>query len=92
LEPYEEEVILRMYDKGYYRMEYSSVQRIASSIKWAEIAKAFAVKKKFARVLKHLSSKGYIDFHGKSGDVASLSRLGVEYAFQKKNPPDSIRS
>jgi hypothetical protein len=89
LEPYEEEIILRMYDRGYCGVRYRSAERVASSIKWSDIASAYGVKKRFGSVMKHLSSKGYIDFHGKSGDVASLSRLGVEYAFQKRNPHDS---
>ena len=88
LEPYEEEVILRMYDKNYAGMNYKSIQRIAASIKWADISNTYGVKKKFSRVLKHLIAKGYVDPHGKSGDVASLSRMGVEYAFAKRRMDD----
>jgi len=85
LETYEEEVILRMYDRGFHRMNYKNVHKIASAIKWTDIASTYHVKKKFSRVLKNLSSKGYVDLHGKSGDVASLSRIGVDYAFAKRN-------
>jgi Mn-dependent DtxR family transcriptional regulator len=88
LEPYEEVVILRMYDKNYEGMNYKSIQKIAASIKWADISNTYGVKKKFSRVLKHLYAKGYVDLHGKSGDVASLTRLGVEYAFARTRGSD----
>lgn len=83
LEPYEEEVLLAMYDKGVIGMAYTSVQKIAAMIKWNDIARKYSVRRKFSKVLDRLHSKGYVDFHGKSRDVASLSRFGVQYAYAK---------
>jgi len=48
------------------------------------------VNKSFDNVIRHLANKGYVDFHGKSGDVASLSRLGVSYVWQKKKESGRI--
>jgi hypothetical protein len=69
-----------MYDKGIMYMDYTSVERVASRIKWVEIAAENKIRIKFSKVLDHLHAKGYIDFHGKSRDVAALSKFGVLYA------------
>jgi hypothetical protein len=79
LEPYEEEVLLRLYDNGLIAMRYCSIQKASSAIKWQDIAKEHGVKKSFPSVLRRLASKGYVDEHGKSGNVVSLTRLGVFY-------------
>ena len=60
-------------------MGYKSIQRIQGMIHWYEIAQKYGVKRGFNKVMRHLTSKGYIDPHGKGGDVASLSKIGVEY-------------
>ena len=86
LKDYEEEILLRLYDNGLIAMRYCAAQKAADVIKWQDIARKFAVKKSFPSILKKLASKGYVDLHGKSGDVVSLSRLGVLYVkgrFQK---------
>ena len=87
LKDYEEEILLRLYDNGLIAMRYCAVQKAADIIKWQDMAKKHSVKKSFPSVLKTpLGSKGYVDLHGKSGDVVSLSRLGVFYVkgkFQK---------
>ena len=86
LKDYEEEILLRLYDNGLIAMRYCAVQKAADIIKWQDMAKKYDVKKSFPSVLQKLWSKGYVDLHGKSGDVVSLSRLGVFYVkgqFQK---------
>jgi hypothetical protein len=79
LEKYEEEILFLLFDNGIIEMNYCSIQKVARIIKWQEIAKKDDVKKGFSSVLRKLKSKGYVDFHGKSGDVVSLSRFGVFY-------------
>lgn len=84
LEAYEEEVLFSMYDKRIIGMGYTSIQKIASIIGWTQITQKHGVKKSFERTIRHLASRGYIDLHGKSGNVASLSRLGVAYVIGKQ--------
>ena len=79
LEEYEEEILQQLYDNGLIAMRYCSIQKAANIIKWPGIAKKYGVKKGFSNVLRKLASKGYVDEHGKSGDVVSLTRLGVLY-------------
>jgi len=79
LKDYEEEILFRLYDNGLIAMRYCAVQKAADIIKWQDIARKYAVKKSLPSILKTLWSKGYVDLHGKSGDVVSLSRLGVLY-------------
>jgi len=79
LKDYEEEVLLRLYDNGLIAMRYCSVQKAADIIKWQDIAKKYDAQKSFSGVLRKLASKGYVDEHGKSGDVVSLTRIGVLY-------------
>jgi DNA-binding IscR family transcriptional regulator len=79
LKDYEEEILLQLYDNGLIAMKYCSTQKAADIIKWQEIAKKYDTPKSFSSVLRKLAAKGYVDLHGKSGDVVSLSRLGVYY-------------
>jgi hypothetical protein len=83
LEDYEEEILFRLFDNGMIGMKYCAIQKAASIIKWHDIAKKYDVKKGFPNVLWKLRSKGYVDTHGKSGDVVSLSRIGVAYVVGK---------
>ena len=85
LEDYEEEVLLRMYDNQIIGHNYFSIQKVASLIKWREIARKYRVRKKFSSVIKRLVSKGYVDDHGKSGKAASLTRLGVAYVIGRRS-------
>jgi hypothetical protein len=85
LEPHEEEVLFAMYDQQLIGNSYKSIQKVCSMIKWSKIAKKYRVKKVCKNVLRRLASKGYIDFHGKSGNVASLSKLGVGYVLGKQD-------
>jgi len=78
LKPYEDEVLLRMYDKELIMMRYKAIQQVRGMIGWDEIAEKYGVKPSFKNVIRHLANKGYILWK-KSGDVASLSRMGVEY-------------
>ncbi len=87
LKAYEEEILSQLYDNGLIAMRYCSTQKAADIIKWQDIAKRYGINKSFSSVLRKLASKGYVDLHGKSGDVVSLSRLGVYYVkgkFQKQ--------
>jgi hypothetical protein len=79
LKDYEKEILLRLYDSGIIYVKYCSTQKAASIIKWRDIAQKYGVKKGFDNILWKLKAKGYIDFHGKSGNVVSLSRFGVDY-------------
>jgi Mn-dependent DtxR family transcriptional regulator len=87
LKDYQEEALFRMFDNRIIAMDYHAVEKVASIIKWQDIAKKYKVKKSFSNVLRNLHSKGYVDFHGKSGDVVSLSRLGTDYVMGKKTKP-----
>ena len=84
LKEYEEEVIIRMFDKGILGMDYTSVERIASKIKWVDISNKYRVKKSFQSVIRELVSKLIVTDHGKSGKVASLTKLGVDYVHELK--------
>lgn len=84
LKPYEEEILFQMYDKQIIGDSYTRIQKIATIIKWNNIAKKYKVRKKFAGVFHHLIHKGYIDDHGKRGKAGSLSRFGVLYVIGKR--------
>jgi hypothetical protein len=84
LEPYEEEVLFAMYDYGLIGPNYKAVEKVCSMIKWIQISRKYGVKKSCSRVLRRLASKGYVDPHGKAGNVASLTRLGVLYVIGKR--------
>lgn len=79
MKDYEEEILRFLYDNSIIEMNYCSIQKAASLIKWQDISQKYRVKKKFPNVLWNLRAKGYVDFHGKSGHVVSLTRLGVAY-------------
>lgn len=79
LEPYEDEVLKRMYDKEIIGTKYFAVEKVARIVKWEEIVKDYRVKKSFSKVVQHLRNKGLVTDHGKSGDVVSLTQLGVLY-------------
>ena len=85
LKDYEEVVLFSLFDNGIIGEKgYCSIQKAASIIKWRDIAQKYRVKKSFPNILWNLRKKGYVDFHGKSGDVVSLSRLGVAYVLGRK--------
>jgi len=75
--------MLAMYDHQIIRYDYLSVEKIASKIKWREIADKYKIKKSFGKVMRHLANKGYVSDQGKSGAVYSLTELGVLYAIGK---------
>jgi len=84
LKGYEEEVLLAMYDRRLIRQDYASVEKVCSMIKWTMIARKYNIKKTCQKVLRHLAAKGYVDLHGKAGNVASLTKLGVDYVLGKQ--------
>lgn len=91
LKDYEDEVLIRMFDKGIIGMDYTSVERIASKIKWSDIASKYRVKKSFQSIIRELLSKLVVTDHGKSCRVASLTKLGVDYVHElKKSQETSI--
>jgi hypothetical protein len=83
LEAYEESILFGLYDNSIIGMKYCSIQKAASIVKWDDISRKYGVKKSFPNALWKLKTKGYVDFHGKSGDVVSLSRIGVAYVWGK---------
>lgn len=87
LEDYQDEILFRMFDNKIIAMQYYAVEKVSSIIKWPDIARKYRIKKSFSNVLGNLHSKGYVDFHGKSRDVVSLSRLGTDYVMGKKARP-----
>ena len=84
LEAYEEDVLEAIYDSRLIGNNYTSIQKVSSLIKWTQISHNYNVKKSFESVIKHLANKGYVDTHGKYGDVASLTKLGVAYVRGKQ--------
>lgn len=72
-----------MYDHQIIRYDYLPVEKIASKIKWRDIADKHRIKKSFGKVMRHLAGKGYVSDQGKSGAVYSLTDLGVLYAIGK---------
>jgi len=85
LKPYEEEILIRMLEKEIIGMNYTSTERVASKIKWTEIVNKFRVKKSFQSVIRELINRQLITDHGKSGKVASLTKIGVDLAFYLKS-------
>ncbi|MHB8568106.1 MAG: hypothetical protein ACYC7D_15140 [Nitrososphaerales archaeon] len=80
LDTCEEVTVLRMYNEGLVFMDYKAVNIVRSKIRWDDLARKYDCKKKFTRVLDRLENTGLVDYHGKSGDTASLTRGGVQYA------------
>ena len=87
LEPYEEEMLFAMFDYGLIRGNYKSIEKVCSMIKWVQIAQKYGIRKSCSRVLRRLASKGYVDLHGKGGNVASLAKFGVLYVMGKQQTP-----
>jgi len=83
LREYEEEVLARMYDEEIIAMKYKPTEVLRSKINWLEIAQKYRIKKAFSSVMRRLEIKGYIDSHGKSGAVYSLTFSGVAYVTEK---------
>lgn len=68
-----------MYDEEIIGMNYKPTRTVRDKIHWVNLQSKYNVKKSFDSIMKRLSTKGYVDAHGKSGDVYSLSRDGVYY-------------
>jgi hypothetical protein len=83
LERHEEEILRRMYDEEVIAMNYKPVEAVRSKINWIQIAQEHRIKKKFSSIMERLEKKGYVDSHGKSGYVYSLSFQGVAYVTEK---------
>jgi hypothetical protein len=83
LHDYEEEILRRMYDTQIIGMDYVSVQKVRSKIHWIDLQSKYNIRKSFHSIMRRLEAKGYVDDHGKSGAVYSLSQDGVHYVFDK---------
>lgn len=79
LEKYEDEILVRMFQKELIGIRYTSIERVASKIKWQEIASEYRIKRSFQSVMRRLINLQLVTDHGKSGKVASLTIAGVEY-------------
>jgi hypothetical protein len=79
LRDYEEEILRRMYDAQIIGMDYVSIQKVRHRVHWIDLQRKYNVKKGFDSIMRRLAAKGYVDPHGKSGDVYSLSQDGVHY-------------
>jgi predicted transcriptional regulator len=84
LKDYEGEILIRMLEKEIIGMNYTSAERVASKIKWSDIANRFRVKKSFQSVIRELMSKQLVTDHGKSGRVVSLTKVGIDLAVYLK--------
>lgn len=85
LKEYEEEILIRMLDKEIIQNRYLPTETIAHHINWNEIQTSYNIKKKFKSVIEKLRNKGYVNDHGKSGEVYSLTYIGLAYAKNKAN-------
>ena len=84
LKPHEEEVLFAMFDYGLIGGKYKSIEKVCSMIKWVQIAQKYGIRKSCSNVLRRLASKDYVDLHGKAGNVASLTKFGVDYVIGKR--------
>jgi hypothetical protein len=66
-----------MFDAGLIGNKYKAVEKVASKIDWDELSSEYRVDLGLKKVLKKL--RPYVSDHGKSGNVASLTRWGVDY-------------
>ncbi len=64
-------------------MDYRPIQIVRAKINWLELSQRYGLKKGFHSIMKRLENKGYISSHGKSGDVCSLTQIGVLYVLGK---------
>jgi hypothetical protein len=77
LDPFDLEILVRMYDEGIILTDYLPIERAASKIRWTQLSASFQVKKGFKGVLKRLKSRGLVTDQGKSLEVVSLTKYGV---------------
>lgn len=93
MEPYEVEVLMRMFDRGLIGNSYKPIEKVRVRIDWDHVCRLYRVKPAFAKVARHLIQKGYLSDHGKSGAVLSLTALGVAFVRAKliEKPADSDR-
>ena len=68
-----------MYDEEFIGMNYKPIQTIEKRIGWNRLQTDYKIRKKFSSIMINLKNKGYVDDHGKSGDVYSLNYIGVAY-------------
>ncbi|MEP0826693.1 MAG: hypothetical protein HRF40_14545 [Nitrososphaera sp.] len=85
---YEEEILMRMYDEGIIGMDYRPIQIVRAKINWLELSQRYGLKKGFHSIMRRLENKGYVSSHGKSGDVCSLTQVGVLYVLGRINKKD----
>jgi hypothetical protein len=85
LKEYENEVLIRMLDKEIINYRYLPTETISHQINWNEIQASFNIKKKFKSIMEKLKNKGYVTDHGKSGEVYSLTFIGLAYAKNKSS-------
>jgi hypothetical protein len=72
-----------MYDEGIIGMDYRPVQIVRAKVNWIELSGRYKIRKGFPAIIRRLENKGYLSTHGKSGDVCSLTQLGVLYVLGK---------
>ncbi len=79
LKDYEEEILRQMYDSQIIGMDYLPIQKVRYKVHWIDLQRKYNLKRGFNSIMRKLATKGYLDSHGKSGDVYSLSQDGVLY-------------
>lgn len=82
MKPYEDEVLLALYNKDIIGMNYKSTEKVSRIIKWKEISRKYGVNKKFQVVIRKLINKGLVSDHGKSGKVVSLTKDGLRRVYE----------
>lgn len=80
LSPREEVLILRMFDMTYIKMNYTDLQKLSGKVQWDDIEKKYGGIGGFHEAVGRLFHFGLAEDHGKSGEVASLSSKGCDYA------------
>jgi hypothetical protein len=63
LDACEEFAVLRMYNERLAFMDYKAINTVRSKIRWDDLARKYACKKKFTRVLDRLKNTGLVDYH-----------------------------
>ncbi|MEW6295141.1 MAG: hypothetical protein AB1467_02480 [Candidatus Diapherotrites archaeon] len=81
--PIEDRVLVEMYSKSIIKNSYKNIYLIKNKIRFEELQKQYNKKIEFKKILKYLKNKGFIEDHGKSLKVASVSEFGAKYIMGK---------
>lgn len=57
MKEFEDVVLVRMYDKELFSMNYKSIEKVASMVKWQDIQHKYQVKKSFKKSYRQFNFK-----------------------------------